>query len=566
MDAHKMSDDDLAWHLLNSKHSIALGDEGYVKKRFGLREISLLQLMNKKISKKERTAIASWMLDKMGVSFVGGPLLKQYISALAKTGAVDKEIIDESQNDDLKDKIFYNRITDPDELRKIDYKEYDYQLAHNIHTPADVLDKIVEWNKKSDDSNDNPFSTAEVRWWGTNPNGGGKLGESTTLSFRDALQHKSYPLKKILPVFEKYLKNYGAKAVSGMIRTLWGREDLPLALGYKIKDLLFSYQENKYLPSAPPACFKEKDFLKYWKEVKTLKPEIEAQGVVDHPHVPIEVLKEMLESDIDSSAKQEIYKRLRELGEISDEHVVKKVKKELKFEGPEELLKHFGISAWAGGKGKQKLTFEPLPPGEIESLKKEMEKTTVHDDFTFEVVAAYRVDKQIHDEFPQKAKELGNIKRGVYHGTSLANAAGILANGIDTESESRTGQMFGAGFYLAASASKAAQYASDNFSKSGFGVVFKMDVALGKTKEWKYGRPEKDSFSYADQEDRKKVQKYHKEKGLKNDPYDIPLWHLSHDSIHAKKGLALQHDEFVVKSGQQINITEIILVHKEPKE
>lgn len=141
----------------------------------------------------------------------------------------------------------------------------------------------------------------------------------------------------------------------------------------------------------------------------------------------------------------------------------------------------------------------------------------------------------------------------------------LLAKGIDTESEGRTGQMFGAGFYLAASASKAAQYASDNFSKSGFGVVFKMDVALGKNAVWKYGRPEKDELEYADQESQKKVQEYHKSNKLKKRPYEVPVWHTTHDSIHAKKGLALQHDEFVVKSGQQVNITEIILVHKEEK-
>lgn len=39
----------------------------------------------------------------------------------------------------------------------------------------------------------------------------------------------------------------------------------------------------------------------------------------------------------------------------------------------------------------------------------------------------------------------------------------------------------------------------------------------------------------------------------------------AHDSVHAKKGLALLHDEYVVKSGQQIDIKEIIIVHKEEK-
>jgi hypothetical protein len=192
-----------------------------------------------------------------------------------------------------------------------------------------------------------------------------------------------------------------------------------------------------------------------------------------------------------------------------------------------------------------------------------MAATTVHEDFTFEVISAYRVDKQIHKDYHQVVKDLGNVKHGLYHGTSMANAAGILASGINDEAKSRTGQMFGAGFYLAASASKAAQYASDNFSKSGYGVVFKMDVALGKAAEWKYGRPEGDDFSSAEEEDREKIEKYAKEKDLKD--RDVPRWHLTHDSVHAKKGLALNYDEVVVKSGQQINITEIIVIHKEER-
>ena len=562
-DAHKMSDDDLAWHLLNSKHAVEIGNEEYVQRRFGVREICLLQLMNKNISKNERSDIASWMLSKMDVSFVGGPILKKYISALAKTGAVDKFILEETQRDDFSETI--STLTDPDELRKINYKEYHSELENNEHTPTDVLEKIVEWRKKRHDDDDREkFTTTEIEWQGLNPRYGGKIGENTHLYFQQALKHKNYPTQKLIPIFNRYLKKYGAKAVSGLISNLWVREDLPIEIGHEIKDLVLSFREKDYIPSAPPACFQEKDFLKYWQLVKKRKVEVNAQSVLAHPHVPTEVLKDLLaDATVEARNKQEIYKRLRSLGEISDEDVVAKVKKELKFEGPTELLKHFGVSAWSGGKGKQKLTFTPVSNTEMKALKKEMAETTVHDDFTFEVVAAYRVDKQIHDEFPKKAKELGNIKRGVYHGTSLANAAGILAKGINTEAESRTGQMFGAGFYLAASASKAAQYASDNFSKTGFGVVFKMDVALGKNSEWKYGRPRSDSYYSANEDDRKQIEQYHKKNKLKIRDYDVPLWHLTHDSIHARKGLALQHDEFVVKSGQQVNITEIILVHKE---
>ena len=42
----------------------------------------------------------------------------------------------------------------------------------------------------------------------------------------------------------------------------------------------------------------------------------------------------------------------------------------------------------------------------------------------------------------------------------------------------------------------------------------------------------------------------------------VPLWHLTHDSVHAKKGMALEHDEYVVKNGNQIKINQVILVEK----
>jgi len=96
-------------------------------------------------------------------------------------------------------------------------------------------------------------------------------------------------------------------------------------------------------------------------------------------------------------------------------------------------------------------------------------------------------------------------------------------------------------------------------------VVFKLDAALGKSAEWKYGRPEQDNMMRAPDDVRKKLDEYAKKEGFKNS-YDVPRWHLTHDSIQAKKGLALQFDETVVRSGQQINITEIIIVHKEAKE
>ncbi len=567
----KMSDDDIAWHLLNSKNALELGDEPYVRNRFGFREICLLQLMNKKISKRSRTEIAEYMLDKAGVSFVGGPLLKHYISGLAKTGMINANILEDADEDKLTDAIYYGQISDPDELRKIDYRKYGYQLARNPYTPEDVLEKIVEYDKKTHKGKDDPFNAPEVKWSGQNPRMGGVPGKSFTVSFSDTLSHHNYPIKKLIDIFDKYLKEYrgNLEAVRGMVDTLWMREDLPKDVAH------FLIKEEKSLPKdkkhvVPPYCFDEKEFLDYWKTSKNFKkgkdPWIPWDAIINHPHVPSSVLKDFLnkEDKEDDYYKPDAYNELRERGDISDKEVLAKVKKELKFEGP-DLLKHFGLQAFLGTKGEQKLKFIPVPPKELASLEKEMRAATTHEDFTFEVVAAYNVDQQIHKDYPKMSKDIGNVKHGLYHGTSMANAAGILASGINVKGEGRTGQMFGKGFYLASSASKAAQYASDNFSKSGFGIVFKVDVALGKMAAWKYGRPEHDSSMYnKNEKDLEAMRKYAKKEGYSD--YEVSRWHLTHDSVHAKKGLALQHDEYVVKSGQQINITEIIVVHKTPEE
>lgn len=558
----QMSDDDLAWHLLNSKNAVGLGDEDFVRDRLGFKEICLLELMNKAITKKERTQIADYLLDKAGVSFVGGPTLKKYLVVLAKTGAIDEKIIKAGKEDEITDAVYYGRITDPDELRKVNYKEYGYQLAHNPYTPPDVLEKIVESDKKK---GDDEYSPAEVRWSGANPAMGGVPGKDYSFSFSYTLENPNYPTEKLIKVFKEYLTKYSKHptAVRGMVSTLWRRTDI----SKDFANYLVEYEDKynaEYKPVDPPACFDEKEFLDYWKKLKANQKNY-TSAVVDHPHVPSAILLAALnDKETYANTKADAYKILVERGDITEKGIISKVKKDLKFDAPDDLLKQFGLQAFLGAKGKEQLKFTKVSPEELKKLAAEMKAATTHDDFTFDVVDAYTVDRQIHKDYPAKAKEIGNIKHGLYHGTSMANAAGILATGINTKAESRTGAMFGNGFYLASSASKAAQYASDNFSKSGLGVVFKMDVALGKTAEWKYGRPEHDNFiQMQDNKEREKLAKYAKENGI--DAYAAPRWHLTHDSVHAKKGLSLAHDEFVVKDGQQINITEIIIVHKEEK-
>ena len=556
----KMSDDDIAWHLISSNNGLDIGELKCVRRRLGFKEICLLNLMNKNISKKARSSIASYMLDKAGVSFVGGPTLKKYIGILAKQGFLEKNLQKEADADALIDAIFYGKISDPEELRKIDYKEYGYQLANNSNTPPDVLAKIVayEKKKKGKDEKSDAFRTPEVEWSGYNPNLGGKAGKDFTFSFSKTLQNPNYPIGELLRFYSAYMKKYPAqRATENMAMTLWNRPDCPKS----VADVLVKEFGPADHP-IPPACYNEQEFEEYWKKVKT-KNAFALRNILDHPHVPTDVLKELLKIEDEHGAlKPEIYKELENRGALTEDETVGKVKKDLKFEGPKDLLKHFGIQAWLGTKGKSKLKFTPVTEEELGGLKKEMAATTVHDDFSFEVVAAYRVDKQIHKDYHKQAKDINHVKHGLYHGTSMANAAGIIATGINVAAKSRTGQMFGNGFYLASSASKAAQYASDNFSKSGLGIVFKMDVALGNVKEMKYGRSENDKDP-ENEDEYSAIEKRAKELGLS--PREIPLWHLTHDSVHAKKGLSLNHDEFVIKDGQQININEIIVVHKTEK-
>ena len=558
----KMSDDDIAWHLLTSRNGQELGNLACIRNRLGFKEICLLNLMNKNLSKKTRSQIASYMLSNMGVSFVGGPTLTKYIETLAKTGELTADILKGAKESKLIDEIYYGEISDPEELRKIDIKEYGYQLAHNPHTPPDVLQKIVAHENKQGEKGPKkglPISSGEVAWWGYHPANGGTAGKDFTFNFSKTLQNPNYPINELINVFKKYFLSYGKGAVNSMLKVLWDRPDLPKATA---RVLIEDFKSD--FP-VPPACFDEKEFLEYWNKKGDLGDWSYVSELVHHPHIPVEVLKELLEDKkVDERLKTEIYKKLMEKGAFSEKEIVAKVKKDLKFEGPTDLLKHFGLTSWLGTKGKESLKFTAVKPQELEALKKEMDATTVHDDFTFEVVAAYTVDKQVHKNYPKQAKAINNVKHGLYHGTSMANAAGILATGINTAANSRTGQMFGNGFYLASSASKAAQYASDNFSKSGLGIVFKMDAALGKHVEWKYGRPEHDNYySNPDPATKNAMKKRGKEIGVEE--YEIPRWHLKYDSVHAKKGMSLNHDEYVIKEGDQININEIIIVHKVPK-
>ena len=314
----KMSDDDIAWHLINSKNAMDLGDEEFIRNRFGFREICVLQLMNNNIAKKSRTQIAEYLIDKGGASFVAGPTLMKFIVALAKQDKIDPKIIKSGKDDEMTDAIYYGKITDPDELRKVDYKKYDYQLANNPHTPKDVLEKIAEYHKKTQDKAmikivDDP----EVSWSGSNPLGTDrKAGEDWTLNFKDIAKHPNYPTEKLVKLFRKYQEKYkdSPKAVKYMVSTLWSREDLPKEM---ITELIkFEDKYNKeYKPDFPPyAMDNEKEILDYWKKVKKEKDdEYYGSDMIRHPHCPSEILREVLERpEVNQRTKTESNTTLKE--------------------------------------------------------------------------------------------------------------------------------------------------------------------------------------------------------------------------------------------------------------
>lgn len=556
----KMSADDVAWHLLNNKYAVELHDDHrFAHTHIGRREAAFLLVMNKNISKQTRDNIADWLIDKEGVSFVGGANLKDFLRIMAKKGYISKKIIDVANEEDVTDKLYYGGISDPDKLRKYSIQKYEHQLAHNEHTPADVLQKIH--TKFVKDSARGGSFFKDVGWSGFNPSHSQMHGTSTTLTFSKAMEHPNYPIEEMIPIYHKYLAKYGTDVVQPMTSTLWGREDLP------DEELLGIIKDVGYL-LPPPAALKEKDFDSYWKKARrsSVKDSWSPYSkTVEHPNVTNAVLKDLISPDFKfkdeydkERARTAAVNKLIKRGVLGANEIVKQVKTNLKFDGPADLLHHFGAKAW-NAKGIEKLKFIPAATSEVNKIKKELQATAVHDDFTFDVLGVYNLSRDIHKDFSTTAKQLGNIQKNLYHGTSLNNAAGILASGVNVDATSRTGQMFGNGFYLATSSSKAAQYASDTFSHEGLGIIFRMDAALGKKAEWKYGRPMDDDAMYnRDHKVAKEIQKLAKKKGV----FQIPVWHLDHDSVHAKKGMALQHDEYVVKNGNQIKINQVILIRK----
>jgi poly [ADP-ribose] polymerase len=101
----------------------------------------------------------------------------------------------------------------------------------------------------------------------------------------------------------------------------------------------------------------------------------------------------------------------------------------------------------------------------------------------------YRVEMpQMKTAFEAKAAKIANVREDLWHGTRSSNLLSILKNGLIIPPSSAghcTGRMFGNGIYSSLQSSKALNYATDFWNRSGGSnqrtFMFLCAAALGKT-------------------------------------------------------------------------------------
>ncbi len=89
--------------------------------------------------------------------------------------------------------------------------------------------------------------------------------------------------------------------------------------------------------------------------------------------------------------------------------------------------------------------------------------------------------------FDDTAKTLGNVRSDLWHGTRASNLLSILKHGLmipPSNAAHCTGRMFGNGIYTSLQSTKALNYATGFWNRSGRSgqrsFMFLCDVALGK--------------------------------------------------------------------------------------
>jgi poly [ADP-ribose] polymerase len=119
----------------------------------------------------------------------------------------------------------------------------------------------------------------------------------------------------------------------------------------------------------------------------------------------------------------------------------------------------------------------------------EKSRNSSHVSNRLKLTRIYEVEiESMKTDFDRSAKKLGNIRADLWHGTKSSNLLSILKNGLiipKSSSSHCTGRMFGDGIYTSLQSTKALNYATDFWNKSGGNnqrtFMFLCEVALGKT-------------------------------------------------------------------------------------
>ena len=576
--------DDFAWQMMNGKH----WDEfaGYAHDHIAAPNVAFLKLQNPNVPRKEKDETAYWLLDKGGVSFVAGKSMPQFIQAMAKKGMLSKGVLKAAVDNKTRDDLYYNGITDPKELRKFDIEEWGYQLLHNQSLPTDVLLKMLNTSQSKlgirEMARRGVFSIGSA----SGPDEGKVM--SAVNHVNEILSHSNFPASELFKVLDKYMlspENEGAR------KLLLSKADLPEDLRKIVFKYMLDHPSSLQLPKFKVT---PSEFSELWSRVKTnhvremkkegknsqyaTTTEYALRHIVEHESCTDEALKDVLAWKLRQGnegkgpisavveAKTIAYKKAVERGLLSDKDISTTVSKNLNLHGDMDLIRQIGVAAYTSFpvKNSTSRNFTKVSSDEKAKIQEYMKKTSFHEDFDFDVVNVWEVDKEPHKDFPKMEKKINHVIKSVYHGTTFGNAGGVLTDGVRVGGEERTGSMFGEGFYITSASSKAAQYASDNFShEEGEGIVFVLDAAMGNTQEMKFGRSAYDDmkYRYLTEYEQKKQKEYEAKTGKKLKT----KWHLDHDSVTAKAGMSLDYDEYVVKDGSQVQVKRIVHIRKRPK-
>ncbi|XP_065208896.1 poly [ADP-ribose] polymerase-like [Planococcus citri] len=139
---------------------------------------------------------------------------------------------------------------------------------------------------------------------------------------------------------------------------------------------------------------------------------------------------------------------------------------------------------------KTKITSLNKTDREFQTLQLYVQNThaKAHNNYRLEIVEIYKVERQGERKRYEPFNNLYNRKL-LWHGSRLANFAGILSQGLTIPEVPQTGAMFGKGIYFADRVSKSANYCKykDN---NNTGLVLLCQVALGKMHELTQAQPD----------------------------------------------------------------------------